>query len=72
MGALHPADRLQVASDRSGSLACVGLDPRPALVPPAIAQAALARHGDTAEAVAEAFSFSTAACSTRWRDAAPR
>ncbi|MFN8640984.1 MAG: orotidine 5'-phosphate decarboxylase / HUMPS family protein [Candidatus Binatia bacterium] len=55
MGALHPADRLQVASDRSGSLACVGLDPRPALVPPAIAQAALARHGDTAEAVAEAF-----------------
>ena len=51
----HPADRLQDAIDRSGSLACVGLDPRPSLLPPPLAQAALARHGDTAEAVADAF-----------------
>ena len=52
---MHPADRLQEAIDRSGSLACVGLDPRPSLVPPPLAQEALARHGDTAEAVAAAF-----------------
>ena len=52
---MHPADRLQDTIDRSGSLACVGLDPRPSLVPPPLAQEALARHGDTAEAVAAAF-----------------
>ena len=52
---MHPADRLQEAIDRSGSLACVGLDPRPSLVPPPLAREALARYGDTAEAVAAAF-----------------
>ena len=52
---MHPADRLQDTVDHSGSLACVGLDPRPSLVPPPLAQEALARHGDTAEAVAAAF-----------------
>jgi orotidine-5'-phosphate decarboxylase len=52
---VHTADQLQSAIDRTGSVACVGLDPRPALLPPAVAEAALARHGDTAEAVAAAF-----------------
>lgn len=52
---MHAADLLQASIDRSGSIACVGLDPRPALIPPALAQTALAAHGDTAEAVADAF-----------------
>jgi orotidine-5'-phosphate decarboxylase len=51
----HVADRLQSAITRSGSIACVGLDPRPALLPPALVADALARHGDSAEAVASAF-----------------
>ncbi len=51
----HPADALQTAIDRTGSIACVGLDPRPALLPPGLIRAALERHGDTAEAVAAAF-----------------
>lgn len=41
--------------DRSGSIACVGLDPRPELVPPAVRARALRAHGDTVEAVAAAF-----------------
>jgi orotidine-5'-phosphate decarboxylase len=51
----HAADQLQSVIDRTGSIACVGLDPRPALLPPALKQAALERHGDTHQAVAEAF-----------------
>ena len=51
----HVADRLQTAIDRSGSIACVGLDPRPQLVPPAIRERKLATYGPTAEAVAAAF-----------------
>lgn len=51
----HAADLLCAAIKRTRSIACVGLDPRPALIPPALAKAALARHGDTAEAVAAAF-----------------
>jgi orotidine-5'-phosphate decarboxylase len=39
----------------TGSIACVGLDPRPELIPPTIADAALRRHGDSAEAIAAAF-----------------
>jgi orotidine-5'-phosphate decarboxylase len=39
----------------TGSIACVGLDPRPELIPPTIAEDALRRHGDSPEAVAAAF-----------------
>ena len=52
---MHPADRLDAAIAATGSLACVGFDPRPALIPPAIAAEALRRHGDTRLAVAEAY-----------------
>lgn len=51
----HAADLLQVSIDRSRSIAVVGLDPRPALLPPAVVQAALAQHGDTQVGVAAAF-----------------
>lgn len=52
---MHAADRLNNSIDHSGSIACIGLDPRPALIPPALVHEALAAHGDTAEAVAAAF-----------------
>jgi orotidine-5'-phosphate decarboxylase len=52
---MHPADALETAIRSHRSIACVGLDPRPELVPPALAAAALAAHGDTSEAVAAAF-----------------
>ena len=52
---VHAADHLTAVIDSTGSIACVGLDPRPALLPPALKQAALAKYGDTQEAVAEAF-----------------
>ncbi|MBA3697593.1 MAG: orotidine-5'-phosphate decarboxylase [Planctomycetes bacterium] len=52
---VHAADQLQSVIDRTGSIACVGLDPRPALLPSAVKEAALAKHGDTSEAVAAAF-----------------
>lgn len=51
----HAADQLQAVIDRTGSIACVGLDPRPALLPAALKNEALAANGDTAEAVASAF-----------------
>ena len=51
----HAADHLQSVIDRTGSIACVGLDPRPALLPSALKNDALAANGDTAEAVASAF-----------------
>ncbi len=52
----HVADRLVAAARAAGSLACVGLDPRPALLPPAVRAAALARFGgDGAATVADAF-----------------
>ncbi|MBA3686136.1 MAG: orotidine-5'-phosphate decarboxylase [Planctomycetes bacterium] len=52
---MHAADALQAAIDRTRSLACVGLDPRPSLLPPVLVEAALRDHGDTAAAVAAAF-----------------
>lgn len=51
---MHPADRIAHASADTGSIACVGLDPRPELIPPALRRAALERHGDTAAAFADA------------------
>jgi orotidine-5'-phosphate decarboxylase len=52
---MHPADRLLAVSRATGSVACVGFDPRPALIPTAIAQDSRARLGDTRHAVADAF-----------------
>jgi orotidine-5'-phosphate decarboxylase len=51
----HAADQLDRSIDRTRSIACVGLDPRPGLIPKPLIAAALAAHGDTAEAVAAAF-----------------
>jgi orotidine-5'-phosphate decarboxylase len=51
----HVADRLQADMDRTGSIACVGLDPRPDLVPPSLRRTMLERFGDTNEGVAAAF-----------------
>ncbi|MHC5067142.1 MAG: orotidine-5'-phosphate decarboxylase [Planctomycetota bacterium] len=52
---MHVADQLQDSIDRSGSLACVGLDPRPALLPPTLRQQHLGSHADPRQAVAAAF-----------------
>ncbi len=52
---VHAADHLHSVITRTGSIACVGLDPRPALLPPALKQAALEQHGDTALGIAHAF-----------------
>ncbi|MDH4144432.1 MAG: orotidine-5'-phosphate decarboxylase [Acidimicrobiia bacterium] len=52
---VHVADRLVAASERAGSLACVGIDPRPELIPETVRRAALARHGTTSRAVGAAF-----------------
>jgi orotidine-5'-phosphate decarboxylase len=51
----HAADTLQASIDKTKSIAVVGLDPRPALLPPAVVSEALATFGDTAEGVAHAF-----------------
>lgn len=53
--AVHVADELQRRMDATGSVACVGLDPRPELLPPDLVQRMLDRHGDTADAVGAAF-----------------
>lgn len=51
----HVADRIQADMDRTGSIACVGLDPRPDLLPLSLRREALGRHGNTNEGVAAAF-----------------
>lgn len=51
---MHPADLLDRAFAHNGSIACVGLDPRPELIPPALRRAALERRGDGADAFADA------------------
>ncbi len=52
----HAADRLDAAITATGSVACVGLDPRPELIPPLLRRAALDRFdGGGAAAVADAF-----------------
>ncbi len=51
----HVADRLLADMDRTGSIACVGLDPRPDLLPPGLRREMLHRYGDTNDAVAAAF-----------------
>ena len=52
---MHAADRLDQAIEATGSLACVGLDPRPSLLPPALRRAHCDRHGPGAAGVAAAF-----------------
>ena len=52
---VHVADQLQSRMDATGSIACVGLDPRPQLLPPDLVARCIAAHGDTAAAVAAAF-----------------
>ncbi len=52
---MHAADALTRAIATTGSVACVGLDPRPNLIPPELVRAALSTHGDTAAGVAAAF-----------------
>ena len=52
---MHVADRLQIAVEQTASIACVGLDPRPELLPPKLVEEALARYGDTDVAVGSAF-----------------
>lgn len=51
---MHAADALDARIERTGSLACVGLDPRPDLVPPALVDRCRGT-GSPAEAVAAAF-----------------
>lgn len=52
---MHPADLITESIALTGSFACVGLDPRPSLLPPALIARHAGRHGDTAQAVASAF-----------------
>lgn len=52
---MHVADELQARMDATGSIACVGLDPRPELLPRHLADQMLSRHGDTAAAAGAAF-----------------
>ena len=54
MSTPHVADRLQASIDATGSLACVGLDPRTAMLPPVLVDR-YAGKGDPAMQVAEAF-----------------
>ncbi len=51
----HCADRLHRAIAATGSLACVGLDPRPHLIPPQIASACREEFGPGREAVCAAY-----------------
>lgn len=52
---MNAADQLQSAIDHTRSIACVGLDPRPSLLPAVVVEEALKAHGDTAAGVAAAF-----------------
>ncbi|TVR45493.1 MAG: orotidine-5'-phosphate decarboxylase [Planctomycetota bacterium] len=51
----HVADRLLACSEKTGSLACVGLDPRPQLLPPILKQRHRQGYPDPRAAVAAAF-----------------
>ena len=51
----HCADRLLAACERTGSLACVGLDPRVALLPETVRRDALAAAGGGRSGVCAAF-----------------
>ena len=58
---MHAADALEASAAATGSIACVGLDPRPALLPPALRDRHRRADTSPAEAVAAAFvEFNTA------------
>lgn len=61
VGLVHAADVLDRSIERTGSIACVGLDPRPALLPAPLRQSVAATHGGGTAGVAEAFRISNAA-----------
>lgn len=52
---MHAADALIESMERTGSIACVGLDPRPGLLPPSLRASVRSTHGTGASGVAEAF-----------------
>lgn len=52
---MHAADRLDQRIEQIGSIACVGLDPRPDLLPASLRDQVRASHGSGPLAVAEAF-----------------
>jgi orotidine-5'-phosphate decarboxylase len=52
---VHAADRLEDSIRRTGTIACVGLDPRPDLLPPGLRRRHRERHGPGPEGVAAAF-----------------
>lgn len=52
---MHASDRLQKAIDSTGSIACVGLDPRPALLPDSLRERHYNPEGDPRHGVASAF-----------------
>ena len=52
---MHVSDHLMQTVKSTQSVACVGLDPRPHLIPPTLAALCVSQHGDTREAVAAAF-----------------
>jgi orotidine-5'-phosphate decarboxylase len=58
---VHAADRLDESIGRTGSIACVGLDPRPSLLPPALRTRAADEHGPGPAGVAAAFTEFNAA-----------
>lgn len=52
---MHAADRLEKTIRETGSIACVGLDPRPELLPETLRRRHRDRHGPGADGVAAAF-----------------
>ena len=52
---MHAADRLDASIDATGSIACVGLDPRPVLLPPGLKDRHLRASGGGAAGVAAAY-----------------
>ncbi len=52
---VRASDALDRSIERTGSISCVGLDPRPGLLPASVRRSVLESHGAGAEGVAEAF-----------------
>ena len=52
---MHAADVLDRSIGATGSISCVGLDPRPALLPESLRRSVIASHGAGPDGVAEAF-----------------
>lgn len=52
---MHVADHITAVMKQSQSIACVGLDPRPQLIPPALRQQMQQQHNDPHDALCAAF-----------------